>query len=127
MNYETLFTEKEITLIAFAPAIAANGIAMVDGTISEEETLAISAHLLDATERYRHNKLIMLAIQVNSPSPEAIKIIIPKAIRAGASRDEIIDTLILTIPVVGLSTVMKMLPFVLKELESFEKAYGEVR
>ncbi|MCD6475312.1 MAG: hypothetical protein J7K85_03480 [Anaerolineaceae bacterium] len=63
MNYETLFTEKEITLIAFAPAIAANGIAMVDGTISEEETLAISAHLLDATERYRHNKLIMLAIQ----------------------------------------------------------------
>ncbi|MGC9365182.1 MAG: carboxymuconolactone decarboxylase family protein [Fidelibacterota bacterium] len=71
--------------------------------------------------------LIMLAIQVNSPSPEAIKIIIPKAIRAGATRDEIIDTLILTIPVVGLSTVLKMLPFVLKELEAYETAYGEVR
>lgn len=63
MNYDTIFTEKEITLIAFAPAIAANGIAMVDGTISEEETLTISSHLLDATERYRHNKLIMLAIR----------------------------------------------------------------
>ncbi len=68
-------------------------------------------------------ELIMLAIQVNSPSPDAIKIIIPKALRAGATRDEIIDTLILTIPIVGLSTVLKMLPFVLKELESLEKAY----
>jgi len=64
-------------------------------------------------------QLIMLAIQVNSPSPEAIKIIIPKAIRAGASKDEIIDTLILTIPVVGLSTVLKMLTLVLKELSTY--------
>jgi len=72
-------------------------------------------------------QLIMLAIQVNSPSPEAIKIIIPKVLRAGASRDEIIDTLILTIPVVGLSTVLKMLPLVLKELEAQKLAYDELR
>ncbi|MBN2601907.1 MAG: carboxymuconolactone decarboxylase family protein [Candidatus Marinimicrobia bacterium] len=82
----------------------------------------LGTHLDEKTRQ-----LVMLAIQVNSPSPDAIKIIIPKAIRAGATRDEIIDTLILTTPVVGLSTVMKMLPFVLKELESFEAAYGEVR
>ena len=71
-------------------------------------------------------ELIMLAIQVNSPSPDAIKIIIPKAVKAGAKRDEIIDTLILTIPVVGLSTVLKMLPFVLKELEPLEDAYEDL-
>lgn len=71
-------------------------------------------------------QLIMLAIQVNSPSPDAIKIIIPKALKAGATRDEIIDTIILTIPIVGLSTVLKMLPFVLKELETLEKAYNEI-
>jgi len=29
--------------------------------------------------------------------------------------------------VVGLSTVLKMLSFVLKELESIEKAYGNLR
>jgi alkylhydroperoxidase/carboxymuconolactone decarboxylase family protein YurZ len=69
-------------------------------------------------------QLIMLAIQVNSPSPEAIKIILPKAIRAGATRDEIIDTLILTIPVVGLSTVLKMLPFILKELEALADVFN---
>ena len=72
-------------------------------------------------------QLIMLAIQVNSPSPYAIKIIIPKAVKAGATREEIIDTLILTIPVVGLSTVLRMLPFVLKELESVENAYNELQ
>lgn len=72
-------------------------------------------------------QLIMLAIQVNSPSPDAIKIIIPKAVKAGATRNEIIDTLILTIPVVGLSTVLKMLPFVLKELESIEGAYKDLK
>lgn len=71
--------------------------------------------------------LIMLAIQVNSPSPDAIKIILPKAVRAGATKDEIIDTLILTIPVVGLSTVLKMLPFVLKELEEYGKAYNDIK
>lgn len=80
-------------------------------------------HNLDEKTR----QLIMLAIQVNSPTPDAIKIIIPKAVRAGATRDEIIDTLILTIPVVGLSTVLKMLPFVLKELENLEEAYQELR
>jgi len=63
MKYDTLFTEKEMKFIAFAPAIAANGIAMVDGTISEEETLIISANLLEATERYRNNELIMMAIR----------------------------------------------------------------
>lgn len=82
----------------------------------------LGTHLDEKTRQ-----LIMLAIQVNSPSPEAIKIIIPKAIRAGADRNEIIDTLILTIPVVGLSTVLKMLPFVLKELETVEQAYGDLR
>ena len=63
MKYENLFTEKELKLIAFAPAVAANGIAMVDGMISEEETLTISANLLEATDKYRHNELIMLAIR----------------------------------------------------------------
>lgn len=72
-------------------------------------------------------QLIMLAIQVNSPSPDAIKIIIPKAVKAGATHDEIIDSLILTIPVVGLSTVLKMMPFVLKELDAFEKAYNDIK
>ena len=72
-------------------------------------------------------ELIMLAIQMNSPSPEAIKIIIPKAIRAGATKDEIIDAIILTIPIVGLSTVIKMLPFVLKEVSAFGKAYEDVK
>ncbi|HMA63337.1 MAG TPA: carboxymuconolactone decarboxylase family protein [bacterium] len=71
-------------------------------------------------------QLINLAIQINSPSPEAIKIIIPKAIRAGATKDEIIDTLIMTIPVVGLSTVLKMLTLVLKELSNYGKAYSDV-
>jgi alkylhydroperoxidase/carboxymuconolactone decarboxylase family protein YurZ len=70
--------------------------------------------------------LIMLAIQVNSPSPDAIRIIIPRAVRAGASRDEIIDTLILTIPVVGLSTVLRMLPLVLKELKNLAADYPEL-
>jgi len=69
-------------------------------------------------------QLIMLAIQINSPSPEAIKIILPKAIRAGATRDEIIDAVILTIPVVGLSTVLKMLPFILKELGSLADVFN---
>ncbi len=81
----------------------------------------LGTHLDEKTRQ-----LIMLAIQVNSPSPSAIKIIIPKAVRAGATRDEIIDTLILTIPVVGLSTVVKMLPLVLKELETLEGIYPEL-
>ena len=72
-------------------------------------------------------QLIMLAIQVNSPAPEAIKIIIPKAIRAGATKNEIIDTLLMTIPVVGLATVLKMLTLVLKELATYGKAYEEVK
>ena len=63
MDYASLFSEKELKLIAFAPAVAANGIAMVDGSISEQETLTISANLLDATERYRKNELIMFAIR----------------------------------------------------------------
>ena len=72
-------------------------------------------------EKTRH--LIMLAIQINSPSPEAIKIILPKAIRAGATRDEIIDTLILTAPVVGLSTVLKMISYTLKEFETLSDVF----
>ncbi len=71
-------------------------------------------------------QLIMLAIQVNSPAPEAIKIIIPKAIRSGATKNEIIDTLLMTIPVVGLSTVLKMLTIVLKELATYGRAYEDV-
>lgn len=78
----------------------------------------LGSHLDEKTRQ-----LIMLAIQVNSPSPDAIKIIIPKAVRAGATPDEIIDTLILTIPIVGLSTVLKMLPFVLKELDNQKELY----
>jgi len=87
----------------------------------QKMVLSLGKSLDDKTRQ-----LIMLAIQVNSPSPEAIKIIIPKALKAGATRDEIIDTIILTIPIVGLSTVLKMLPFVLKELESMEKIYNEI-
>lgn len=78
----------------------------------------LGTHLDEKTRQ-----LIMLAIQVITPSPDAIKIIIPKAVRAGASPDEIIDTIILTIPIVGLSTVLKMLPFVLKELETQRELY----
>jgi alkylhydroperoxidase/carboxymuconolactone decarboxylase family protein YurZ len=78
----------------------------------------LGTHLDEKTRQ-----LIMLAIQVITPSPDAIKIIIPKTVRAGATPDEIIDTLILTIPVVGLSTVLKMLPFVLKELENQKDLY----
>jgi len=62
MDYENTFTPNELKLVAFAPAVAANGIAMVDGMISEEETLTISANLLNTTEKYSHNQLIMLAI-----------------------------------------------------------------
>lgn len=63
MDYENTFTPNELKLIAFAPAVAANGIAMIDGMISEDETLAISANLLNTTEKYKHNGLIMLAIR----------------------------------------------------------------
>jgi len=63
IDFSTLFTEKELKVIAYAPALAANGMAMVDGNISEQETLTISANLLDATDRYRHNDLIMLSIR----------------------------------------------------------------
>lgn len=82
----------------------------------------LGTHLDEKTRQ-----LIMLAIQVNSPSLEAIKIIIPKVVRAGATRDEIIDTLILTIPIGALSTVLKVLPFVLKELEELDAAYSKLR
>ena len=83
---------------------------------------SLGSHLDEKT-----SQLIMLAIQVNSPSPEAIKILIPKIVRTGATRDEIVDTLILTIPIVGLSTVLKMLSFTLKELEELESAYSDLR
>jgi hypothetical protein len=63
VNYEKTFTPNELKLVAFAPAVAANGIAMVDGMISEDETLTISANLLHTTEKYSHNELIMLAIR----------------------------------------------------------------
>ena len=63
MNYEKTFTANELKLVAFAPAVAANGIAMVDGVISEDETLIISANLLNTAEKYSHNELIMLAIR----------------------------------------------------------------
>jgi hypothetical protein len=63
MDYENTFTPNELKLVAFAPAVAANGIAMVDGIISEDETLIISANLLNTTEKYKHNGLIMLAIR----------------------------------------------------------------
>ena len=62
MEFNNTFTLKQLKLIAYAPAVAANGIAMIDGQISEHETLAISATLLDTSDKYRHNKLIMLAI-----------------------------------------------------------------
>ena len=63
MDYEKTFTSNELKLVAFAPAVAANGIAMVDGMISEEEPPTISANLLNTTEKYSHNGLIMLAIR----------------------------------------------------------------
>lgn len=63
MDYENTFTPNELKLVAFAPAVAANGIAMVDGMVSEEETLAISGNLLNTTEKYNDNELIMLAIR----------------------------------------------------------------
>ncbi|HET59625.1 MAG TPA: hypothetical protein ENN32_04580 [Chloroflexi bacterium] len=63
MDYENTFTPNELKLVAFAPAVAANGIAMIDGMISEDETLTISANLLNTTEKYKHNDLIMLAIR----------------------------------------------------------------
>lgn len=62
MEFNNTFTLKQLKLIAYAPAVAANGIAMIDGQISEEETMAISGALLGSSEKYRHNKLIMLAI-----------------------------------------------------------------
>lgn len=79
---------------------------------------SLGSHLDEKTRQ-----LIMLAIQINSPSPEAIKIILPKAIRAGATRAEIIDALLLTIPIVGLSTVLKMLSITLKEIEAQAEAF----
>lgn len=62
MEFNNTFTLKQLKLIAYAPAVAANGIAMIDGEISEQETLAISGALLGSSEKYRHNKLITLAI-----------------------------------------------------------------
>lgn len=62
MEFNNTFTLNQLKLIAYAPAVAANGIAMIDGEISEEETMAISGALLGSSEKYRHNKLIMLAI-----------------------------------------------------------------
>ena len=63
MDYENTFTPNELKLVAFAPAVAANGIAMVDGMVSEEETLAISGNLLTTTGKYSDNELIKLAIR----------------------------------------------------------------
>ncbi|MBN2047009.1 MAG: hypothetical protein JW750_04115 [Anaerolineaceae bacterium] len=62
MSIRERFTNDEWVFVSFAPAIAANGIAMVDGTIDESETLMISGMLLDARDQYTHNQLIVAAI-----------------------------------------------------------------
>ncbi|HAE88082.1 TPA: hypothetical protein DCG86_08680 [Candidatus Marinimicrobia bacterium] len=64
--------------------------------------------------------LITLALQVTTQQPEAVKIVIPKALKAGASSDEIIDSVILTTPIVGLTGIIKLLPKVLDELKKHQ-------
>lgn len=64
-------------------------------------------------------QLIILALQMTSPSPQTIKVIVPKALKAGATPDEILDAMILSVPSVGISTVLRILPDVLTALDEF--------
>ena len=75
---------------------------------------SLGEHLDEKTKQ-----LIQLALQMTSPSPQTIKVIVPKALRAGATREEILDAVILSVPSVGISMVLKILPDVLTALEEF--------
>jgi alkylhydroperoxidase/carboxymuconolactone decarboxylase family protein YurZ len=76
----------------------------------------LGTHLEDKTR-----ELIVLALQVTTQQPEAINILIPKALKAGASPDEIIDAVTLAIPNVGLTGVLKLLPIILDELRKYDE------
>lgn len=80
---------------------------------------SLGEHLDEKTKQ-----LIVLALQMTSPSPQAIKVIVPKALRAGATRDEILDAMILSVPSVGISTVLRILPDVLTALSEFAGDVG---
>ncbi len=67
-------------------------------------------------------ELIVLSLQITTHEPEAVKILIPKLLKIGATPDEIVDAVLLTIPNVGLTTVIKLLPKVLSEI----RKYGEM-
>lgn len=75
----------------------------------------LGTHLDDKTR-----ELIVLALQVTTRQPEAVNILIPKAIKAGATSDEIIDAVILAIPIVGLTGVLKLMPIILDELSKYQ-------
>lgn len=80
---------------------------------------SLGEHLDEKTKQ-----LIVLALQMTSPSPQAIKVIVPKALRAGATRDEILDAMILSVPSVGISTILRILPDVLTALDEFAGDVG---
>ena len=66
-------------------------------------------------------ELIVLALQVTTHEPEAVKILIPKLLKTGATPDEIIDAVLLTVPNVGLTTCIKLLPKILSEIQKYEE------
>jgi len=72
----------------------------------------LGTHLDDKTR-----ELIVLSLQITTHEPEAVKILIPKLMKYGASPDEIVDAVLLTIPNVGLTTIIKLLPKVLAEIK----------
>ena len=76
----------------------------------------LTTHLDDKTR-----ELIVLSLQITTHEPEAVKILIPKLLKYGATPDEIVDAVLLTIPLVGLTTIIKLLPKILLEVKKYNE------
>lgn|SRR5512136_1908191 len=72
----------------------------------------------------REQELIMLATTVMDHSSHGIELHVDKALRNGATREEIVHTIVCCLPVAGLAKVNEALEVGLAFIEQVEKAAG---
>ena len=74
MTNKIHYTQQEWRLLVFAPHYAANGVAAIDGNISQAESLVITNAMLAAKGRYPDNELIASVIDGLPELMEAVDI-----------------------------------------------------
>lgn len=60
-------------------------------------------------------QLIVLAVQTASRSQGGVRAHIPKARKAGATNEEMLDAMLIAMPTIGLGAILQIIPLILKE------------